>query len=229
MLMSATIDAPSFAMPRAADISLPTWVDMQAVDVRPAFVTPRPANGIASGESPIPDDPQLRAQAEAEQQLANAMAIAEQEGRDRGEEDGRQRWQERIASLEAIVNDLQGVRDDALLEAKEDVVQLSVAIARAILERDLRGDTAFVQALFDRALEMVKDGGELKVHVSVADEPVIAEAIRDREMQNQKLKIVADESIEAGCIVESKTGRVDATVENRLRNIARALLAKAER
>ena len=111
-------------------------------------------------------------------------------------EDG---WQEFLASSE-----------QALTDRCLDTV-------RALLEAELQLGRESALGIVRRCLGEVSNATAIRVRVVAEDLPYLREHLRD-----ERVELVADGSIEAGCVVESSCGTVDGTLGTSLRLLEQA-------
>ena len=113
-------------------------------------------------------------------------------------------------------------------EAEEDLLQLSIAIARRILHRELRIDEEGLLGIIKAAMQRI-DGREvqrLRLH------PEDAAALGDRidEICQRKVEIDADRTLVRGsAIFETSRGDLDVSVDTQLKEIERGLIEIVKR
>jgi flagellar biosynthesis/type III secretory pathway protein FliH len=196
---------------------------MPAGYVEPEVASAAPAPAVATA---APDP-----QAVLEQRIAEATRQAEEEGRARGEAEGRAAFEEAVERVESILGELSRTRQRVYSTVEAQMIELALCVAGAVLDREIEADRDYVLRLVRQAVGMVADGTEVEVSVSPGDYELIAssvEAITADEPRSGALVVRVDEAIEAGCVVETRIARVDATVATRLRNIATALQQTGE-
>lgn len=164
------------------------------------------------------------------------------EGREVGEQEGfRQMVQlqsERVgqeieafrSDLQAALQDVEAAASEWISQAEEILAGLALKIAEQILADQVRHPEAALplarQALSEiQLVETVK----LRVH------PFHAESVRAhaeellRAAQGlERIEIVEDPTLTGGCIVESDLGRIDATVQTQLRQIAEEFMGPGQ-
>ena len=163
-----------------------------------------------------------------------AQKAAEQRGYEaglaRGQESARREVAARLARLDQILESLARKRDDLLEVLEEDVVELAVEMAGAIIgEQARRAD--FPQQLIQRVLQERNSSQVLAVRLAPSDleflqrEGVVPPALPG----NAELR--ADPQVQlGGCIVDTARGSLDARLERQLEQLRAALLdARAER
>lgn len=198
--------------------------------------------GVEAVEPEVPDEPAVdpaqvlaeaeatvRAMLEAAEQKVTAIAeeareLGYQEGLARGREEsyaqGLAQWQGQLETLASEAAAFMGRREALLAEAEPDLVRLSLMIASKILTREPK-DANLVRGLVAAAI--AKLNGE--VVVSVRLNPQDAGKLNNPLQGPPKFEVVADAAIGAGgVVVETRTGRVDATFASQFEEIVRAVI-----
>lgn len=147
----------------------------------------------------------------------------------RGIEDGKKATQkEAAAQIEAIqsrlartIEELTGLRPRFRHEAEEDVVRLSLAIARRILRRELTVDPEALLGLVKASLEKIDLREVNRVRVSRQDAPVVGQFLEKMGLPH-RVEVLGETGLERGAaILESNRGTLDASIETQLGEIER--------
>jgi len=203
-----------------------------ALDSRPPPWLPAGTATVRLLFSPAAQEPasvEEVAAAEAEARLAEAVARAEAQARERVESEGKARWDRAVEQLDRVLSDLLDIRRQLFGTMEQEMMHLALCVARAVVARELTSDPQYVLRLVREAVGMIVDEDRVEISVSAADYDLVFERLADISRDNPRagtLLIKADQSIEAGCIVETKLARIDATVASRLRNVAESLLGE---
>ena len=175
-----------------------------------------PVNPAASSFviSPPPGDAQARLQS-AQQQAYAA-----------GEAAGAQKAAERLApiaaSLNAMIQELGGMRARVRQEAEESLVTLAIAIARRVLHREIATDPEAILGLVKSAAEKLNAREMRRLRVAPPDAAILQQNVRSNLPQG--LEIVADTSLPPGSAVfETSRGDLDASIGTQLDEIERGL------
>jgi flagellar assembly protein FliH len=152
-------------------------------------------------------------------------AQARQAGRAEGEAAMRQKLEGPLAQaaqkLSERIEDIAGLRRKLRREAEEDLVRLSVAIARRVIHRELSADPGAILGVVKAALDKIDARELLRIRVNPLDARLVTEAIRERNIPDQ-VEVSSDTSLErGGLILETPRGALDASVESQLREIER--------
>jgi len=200
----------------------------------PSWIGQATGASVNSVFQPAADPAQTQAAAAAqrlERELAEARARAEAEGRARTEAEGRARWEGELAKLRELCADLSGARLRLLTEMENLMVDLALVVSETIVGREMEQHPEHVLRLVREAVAMVADGGAIEIAVAPSCYPLVTAELAAISQQIPKageLVVKSDENVGAGCVVETKHSRVDATVATRLRNVADSLHAIEE-
>ncbi|MDQ6676298.1 MAG: FliH/SctL family protein [Acidobacteriota bacterium] len=163
--------------------------------------------------------------AQVEQASRQAVQEAREQGLAEGERLGKQQGEAALQPLltraAQAIAELAGLRPRLREEAESDVIQLSLAIARRILHRELSIDPTAMQALARVALDRLarQEIYRVRIHPSQAD--ALRTALSQRA---QEIEIVADPRQDPGALLfETNRGKMDASVCAQFEEIERGL------
>jgi flagellar assembly protein FliH len=115
-----------------------------------------------------------------------------------------------------------GLRPQIMRDATAELVDLSLAIARRILHRELSVDPAALEGLIAGTLQKLPGQEISRIRIHPELEPGIRQALA-REGRSG-VPLVADGTLERGAIViETERGKLDASIETQLAEIGRGL------
>jgi flagellar assembly protein FliH len=165
----------------------------------------------------------LRARiAELEQALTQQVSAARQAGMKEGEAAGLRQGEAAVKPvldrMARAVQDLIALKPRLQKEFETDAVQLSLAIARRVLRREMNVDPSALCGLVQAAFERL---GRSEI-VRVIVHPEQAGPIREQlgQMTTRKVEVVADGSREKGTLVfETTRGALDGSVDSQLKEI----------
>ncbi|MDR5675688.1 MAG: F0F1 ATP synthase subunit delta, partial [Armatimonadota bacterium] len=103
------------------------------------------------------------------------------------------------------------------------VVTLALEVARKVIRRAVECDPALLLGWVREAAERLHASGALVVRVNPQDLERLRSSGVDLERAGVRLRWVADPSVDGGCVVESDSGVVDATVATQLRTLQERL------
>lgn len=183
---------------------------------------------------------QIRGQARqiVERAKVQADAVrtqAKQEGRDQALRDAErhvnQQVQQQIGSLlpalQLAVEGIEQVRAECLTHWQKRVVHLAVAIAERVLRRQLAQAPDVNETLIRESLELAAGNTSLTLHLSPQDHQTLSQRAPELATTLGRLAaadLVADPSVSpGGCIVKTKFGQIDQTIEAQLARIEEEL------
>ena len=148
--------------------------------------------GFATGERDGFHAGQLKARQEAEQALAP-----------------------KLQSLETLMGQLLEPIAEQDRNLEHALLTLLSHLAREVIRRDLKTDSAHIVQVLREALKLLPMGAEnIRIHVNPQDFELV-KALRERH--EESWKILEDDSLlPGGCLVETLYSRIDASVETRL-------------
>jgi len=227
-----------------------TWTDLESSEEVPAHPGGGPArpyrwedlsaDGAAAPGSPglPPADPVAAAAAasrrEAAELLAKAReeaerlkAAARREGLEAGRAEGRKALEQAAEALRSTAQELAGYKDGLYREAREQVVELSLALVNRILGPLAEGDEGAVIRVVERALQLLSDRERLTLRVNPQDLRSLVEAkpqILEAFDGIQKLIVLEDPAVKrGGCLVQTPASEIDARLDTQLTELARSL------
>lgn len=169
------------------------------------------------------------AQIPTERQLEDLKKQAYDEAFQKGLEDGRQHvLSESDNMLSAVKNMLSQLSDPIQFvdeQVREQLVALTLAIAKQIVKKELKQTPEFILQLVDKALAVLPDSpSAIYVHMNPQD----AEAIKSKLSEDDKhpgWTVTEDPSIEpGGCKVFTDSTSVDLSLDAQLARIAAKFL-----
>lgn len=184
---------------------------------QPAVSAPQPA--------PDPGAELARRMAESEARAEKRAREARDAGYREGEAAGRQAAEQELRPvLERLgrsIEEVARLRPAMAAEAESSLLQLSVAIARRVLHREISLDPDALAGIVRAALGKAQADGACRVRAH----PEQAEALRAAFARNSRaVTVEADPSLErGGVVVETGRGKLDASVETQLAEIERGL------
>jgi flagellar assembly protein FliH len=192
-----------------------------------ARTSPIPAPpGIAG---PPDADPELEAlMTEMNARVQTAQAQGRQDGLAQGRLEGEQRARAELAPLmerlARTIADLSATRDAFRREAEEDVVRLSLGVARRILHRELSIDPEALTGVIRVALGKFEARELHRVLVSPEDHAAVATLVQSLRLP-RRVEVIADPTLERGAAMfETVKGTLDASVDTQLDEIERGFL-----
>jgi flagellar assembly protein FliH len=160
---------------------------------------------------------------ESQRQLETTQIrqAAFQEGLHQGREEAAAEVRNATDRLARTLQDLAQVKKKIRSEAEQEVVKLSLAIARRILYRELSTDPESIQGIVVAALQKLQNREISRVRVYPAGAPAVRAAL-ERIGVSGAPEVVQDASLASGALLfETVLGELDASVETQLQEIQR--------
>jgi flagellar assembly protein FliH len=179
--------------------------------------------GVDSVELPDSRERLAQLQQQHEQRAREAHAAGLREGEAAGRQRAAAELQPAIDRLARSIEEIGGLRARLRAEAEADLVQLSLAIARRVIRRELAIDPEALHGLVLGALEKLRGQEISRVRVHPAHAALVTESLRQNSA-SAKVEVIADSSRELGTVIfETQRGNLDASVESQLQEIERGL------
>lgn len=128
-----------------------------------------------------------------------------------------------VERLARSVEEVSGLKQRLRREAERELVELSLAIARRILHREMTVDPEALHGIVVAALSRLdqREISEVRVHPEQA--PFIQACLAAMGLP-QRIEVLPDRSLErGGLILKTGRGNIDASVETQLAEISRGL------
>jgi flagellar assembly protein FliH len=175
----------------------------------------------AAGYTPAPRVSPAHPGSALEQHLQGAYQQGFQEGQEVARKELGAQIEAMGARLARTIEELSGMRQRFRHEAEEEVIALSIAIARRILHRELTVSPEALMGLLKAALEKIEAREVHRVRIRPEDLALVQQHL-DQMGLPQRVELIADRALERGAIIlESSRGALDASVETQLAEIER--------
>lgn len=198
-------------------------------NIRPA-VDPEVFRAVALGREEVEEDVLEEIPPPPPTMLKDEALRLIEEARAEGEGVGKRKVEGELAQVNAnfaqALLAIAKLRGALLHEAEEDLLKLSVLIARKVVLRELSCDPGALAGLVHAAVELAADEGTVVVRMNIEDH---AQALSRPEFQallndNRCITLKGDPAIgRAGCLVETAMGNIDGGVDAQLEEIFRVL------
>ncbi len=161
--------------------------------------------------------------------------IGQQEGYDAGYQKGLEAIKEEYSNHIQIFADQIQQKSDQILsliddwyrQAEEELANVSILISKRLIMQELQISRNSILSIVREMLKEVTYGTSVRIYLNPFDVEMIQnhqEEILNKTSHLKDVQIISDESIEAGCVLESDLGVIDARIENMLRKLANTAL-----
>lgn len=181
--------------------------------------------GVSSTEVSAEDVQPITAE-----QIEEIQQQARSEGFEQGRREGLQAARSEIdASLmrfEQMIRSLAQPLQVVNEQVESELVQLSMAIAKQIVRRELQTQPEQVIGVVREALAALPVAArDIQIHLNPEDAVIVREHLATSDESEAPWKLVDDLTLtHGGCRIESATSSIDATVEKRLNSVIAELL-----
>jgi flagellar assembly protein FliH len=217
---------------KEANIQAVTWPKREAGSAGPAG--PPRAGEPASNRTPADATAEVAVPESVEferriAELERLRQLDKAEAHHRGVEDGLRRGREEASTevkkafdqIARALDELAKTKRKLRQEAEQELVKLSLAVARRILYRELSTDPGSIEGIVHAALQKLQQREASKVRVWPAAVPAVRAAL-DRIGSRSGIEIVGDSGLATGAILfETSVGELDASIETQLQEIQR--------
>lgn len=164
----------------------------------------------------------------SEQELCRQI----QDGYDRGFEEGKRQAERGLANvfkaLREAMEELAGLREQVLRESEEDLLKLSIMVARKVIHQEIATDRLILAKVVSAAIGSAPERDEIVIRLNPEDYRIVT-AHKNLYLNgcgdDRLMDLKADDSIpQGGCIVDTAMGEIDARTDAQLDEIFRRLL-----
>ncbi|MFO7760987.1 MAG: FliH/SctL family protein [Thermodesulfobacteriota bacterium] len=150
-------------------------------------------------------------------------------GQEEGRRKGREEYAEKIDSITLLINELGEIPKKLVNEYEAEILELIKVMAERLVQQEISQDKPVIREILNSALEYIVESTTVSVKMNRADIERLNSSSEQGELLfgKRRVKLVEDNSISVGgCLVETSSGEVDATLENR-RDVLFAAVDKA--
>ena len=160
---------------------------------------------------------------DANSEVNNIKANAWEEGFNRGKQEAMQRMEE---DIDAVLISANKVLTESSIKAREifqdnksEIIKLSFEIAKKIIKKEASDKEVLFENLVE-AMKKAQSNKELKIFVNweqLSFGKEIKDILKNNFQGIETIDIIEDRTVEpGGCIIETKLGKIDATIKNQL-------------
>lgn len=148
-------------------------------------------------------------------------------GEKAGFEFGSKKAEVLFSGLGGVLEEVSNFRETIFKACEKDMVELSLAIAKKVMHRELEVKKDAVLDCVRAALKSVIAGGEISIRVNPKDLDILNQYRGELARYGEGVKgvkVEGDDSIaKGGCVIETNYGEVDATMDSILADIEERL------
>jgi len=161
--------------------------------------------------------------------VENMLEDERKRGFDKGYSEGvvkaQHDWEKKTSLVDNMIKSSQQLFNDVDDEIQKKLVEISVSIAKQIIQRELSIDSTQVTSAVKKALELIPNSEhEITVYINPDDEACVNDVFAEY-LQSNRFKIFKDPSITiGGCKVSTDYSLIDLTIDSQIASIAADLL-----
>ena len=171
---------------------------------------------------------------QVEQNIREKLATIEREAYEKGFEQGQmdglalgeKRVAESLRQMQVLLKEMADLKGQIYSESEQELILLSVEIARQIVRAELKIDPGVVTRSIRAALNFLTDKSCARVLISPDDMNEVQKYLPElARMSNiEKLTLVEDRSIEkGGCVLETGFGKINALLDSQIASLHKVL------
>lgn len=170
------------------------------------------------------------AQEQARNEINDIKAEAWEDGFARGRQEALSHMEQNIESTligaNNIITEASIKAREIFLNNKEEMINLSITMAEKIIKKEVKDKEVLVSNLIE-AMKKAQNNKELKIYVNW-EQIVYKEELREKLQSSfqgiENLEIIEDRTVSpGGCIIQTKLGKIDASIENQLEVLINSL------
>jgi flagellar assembly protein FliH len=168
------------------------------------------------------------AREEQERLVREAHSRGFEEGRREGEQTEGTRLRNAVRAAELALQEVRENEERWVNSIEENICALAVAVARQIVDQELKSDPALVAGLVSRALEEFPVGQPVRIRIHPRDQAVIesrgGEGRLPAAIGGRDVQWLADANlVPGGCLVEGRDRIIDGRIDTALERVYRRL------
>jgi flagellar assembly protein FliH len=196
---------------------------------------PQGEGTLESAEEGKPSQGQTHPTGQVRERIELLEREAYEKGFEQGQKDGmalgEKRVEQTLLQLEGLLASLMDGKKQLYREAEGELLQLSMEIAKQIIRKEIEGDREVIARSVRSALGFLSDKSMVRVLISPEDLREVRRLSSDLSETYRigNLQVAEDKSIRrGGCIIETGFGRINATIDDQLAELAREMTEEFE-
>ncbi len=203
--------------------------DFKAQEIKAGPVSPLRKKAREKGGA-NPNGPDGHKKETPKERMARLEREAYQKGFEQGQRDGmalgEKKLQEAILEVQKLGREIGGLKAQIYKEAESEIVKLSMEIAKKIVRQELMLNPEVVVNSVRAALEFLTEKSRVRILINPQDMELMSERVAQvaTEHKVEGIELVEDETVErGGCLLETGFGRINAGIEEQLKELSRLL------
>ena len=164
-----------------------------------------------------------------EQGLLEGHEKGYEQGVDQGREDGlaqglasgEEQVQATIATLTAMLDNLNDPLRHQNEQLEQELLSLSLLLAKSVIHQEVeQNPQAVIKAVSEGNKALAAEQGQVRVMLNPEDLPAVQQAWGEEELAKRQWLLMAEPSLaRGGCQIETATSSVDMTLEQRIKSV----------
>ncbi len=157
--------------------------------------------------------------------LEDQKKIAYEQGYREAVEKVTEEWNDKLTLLNSLIETLNDPLKEIDQIIQENTANISIAIAKQIVRRELSADSGQIVSVVKQAIELMpKDGMQINISINPRDEEKIKELFMNND-QLSKYNIIQDPTISVGgCKAYTEFSMLDLTIDKQIATICSQIL-----
>lgn len=160
------------------------------------------------------------------------LNAAIEEGREIGRNEALQQYRKKLDNLletwSNAIEQWESDRTHMYMQAREDVLRFASVVSGRVIRRQIECEPTVVQDQLDEALGVISRPSSVTVTINPEDRAIVEDVIPqllERFRNCEHIELQEDESMmRGGCIVATRNGTIDASIERQLQRIVQTIL-----
>lgn len=152
------------------------------------------------------------------------------EGFEVGQKEAEAQYVHKLKEAEEVVLTAYREKEELLLQSEAEILELSVAIARKVIGQELKDNWENWKSLVSNGLKQIENQEEVVIRLPSLLYPQLVSFVNEWSHQVEgKLKVIPDSSLkENQCLLQTKEGWYDVSVDKQLDQVKKQLMALFE-
>ena len=172
--------------------------------------------------------------ASEEEDFREKLARLEREAYEQGFEQGRKdglaletrQVEEKGKQLQALFSEINQLKGRIYIETESDMLKLSMLIAKRVINEEIQTNNHIIGKTIEAAAAFLVDKSRIQIKISPEDMDEVKRLLPDFATISKggQFQIIEDHTIHrGGCILETGFGRINATIEDQLKELEKVI------
>ncbi|MBW1802636.1 MAG: hypothetical protein JRJ85_18120 [Deltaproteobacteria bacterium] len=169
-----------------------------------------------------------------EEDVGEKLARLEREAYEQGFEQGRKdglaletrQMEEKGKQFDALFSEINQLKGKIYIETENDMLKLSMLIAKRVVNAEIQTNEHIIGKTIEAASAFLVDKSRIRIKLSPEDMGEVKALLPDFAAMGKggQFQLIEDHSIQrGGCIMETGFGRINATIEDQLKELEKTI------